>query len=213
LLVGFKLIFKDQTISSPEGITRPKNNVLMATLKVPVVWIASLFMLIYVGAEVSIGSWSYSFLTEERHAPILLAGWIVTGYWIGLTLGRLTLARVTLRIGSERLIQGCLVGVVIGALLVWLLPMYAASALGLVLIGFSFGPIYPTTIAFISNRVSNRILPSAIGFLASLGSVGAAVLPWFVGILAEHVGLWSLMPNVIILTAAMVCLWQALMKR
>jgi nitrate/nitrite transporter NarK len=60
------------------------------------------------------------------------------------------------------------------------------------------------------NQISIRILPSAIGFLASLGSVGAAVLPWFVDMLAEHIGLWSLMPNVIILTAAMVCLWQAL---
>jgi fucose permease len=209
LLVGFKLLFKAQTISSPDGITGPKNNVLVATLKVPVVWIAALFMLIYVGAEVSIGSWSYSFLTEERHAPILLAGWMISGYWIGLTLGRLTLARLTLRIGSELLIQGSLVGVVIGVLLVWLLPLYAASALGLGLIGFSFGPIYPTTIALISNRVSNRILPSAIGFLASLGSVGAAILPWFVGMLAEHFGLWSLMPYVLILTAAMVCLWQA----
>jgi fucose permease len=210
LLVGFKLAFKAQIISPPEGITRPKNNVLVATLRVPVVWIVAVFMLIYVGAEVSVGSWSYSFLTEGRHVPILLAGWMVSGYWIGLTLGRLTLARVALHIGSERLIQGCLVGVVVGVLLVWLVPTYATSAVGLGLVGFSFGPIYPTTIALISNRVSNRILPSAIGFLASLGSVGAAILPWLAGMLAEHIGLWSLMPFVIILTAAMVCLWQTL---
>ena len=213
LLVGFKLIFKAQTISPQEGITKPKNNVLMATLKVPVVWIAALFMLIYVGAEVSIGSWSYSFLTEERHVPILLAGWMVSGYWIGLTLGRLTLARVTLHVGSERLIQACLVGVVTGVLLVWLLPIYPVSALGLGLIGFSFGPIYPTTIALISNKVASRILPSAIGFLASLGSVGAAILPWFVGMLAEHIGLWSLMPFVMFFTVAMAGLWQALNAR
>jgi fucose permease len=210
LLVGFKLIFKEHNISSPEDVAKPRGNVLVAALKVPLVWIAALFMLIYVGAEVSVGSWSYSFLTEERHAPILLAGWMVSGYWIGLTLGRLTLARVTLHVGSKRLIQGCLVGVVTGVLLVWLLPINAASALRLGLIGFSFGPIYPTTIALISNRVSSRFLPSAIGFLASLGSVGAAILPWFVGMLAEHIGLWSLMPFVIILTALMVCLWQAL---
>jgi fucose permease len=214
LLVGFQLVFKEQNISSPEDVaTKPKNNVLVAALKVPFVWIAALFMLIYVGAEVSVGSWSYSFLTEERHASILLAGWMVSGYWIGLTLGRLTLARVALRVGSVRLIQGCLVGVVVGVLLVWLLPFYAVSAVGLGLIGFSFGPIYPTTIALISNKVSSRILPSAIGFMVSLGSVGAAVCPWLAGMLAEHVGLLSLMPYVIILTAVMVCLWQALQVR
>jgi len=214
VLIGFQLVFKDQNIPLQEDVvTTPKSNVLVAALRAPIVWIAALFMLIYVGAEVSVGSWSYSFLTEGRHAPILFAGWMVSGYWIGLTLGRLTLARVALRVGSERSIQGCLVGVVIGVLLVWLFPVYAVSAVGLGLIGFSFGPIYPTTIALISNKVSGRILPSAICFMVSLGSVGAAVCPWLAGMLAEHVGLWSLMPYVILLTAVMVCLWQVLQTR
>ena len=214
LLIGFQLVFREQNISPREdAATRPKSNVLVAALSVPMVWIAALFMLIYVGAEVSVGSWTYSFLTEERHAAILLAGWMVSGYWIGLTLGRLTLARVTLRIGSERLIPGCLVGVVIGGLFVWLLPVYAVSAVGLGLIGFSFGPIYPTTIALISNKVSSRILPSVIGFMVSLGSIGAAICPWLAGLLAQRFGLWSLMPYVIILTAAMVLLWRVLQVR
>ena len=214
LLIGFQLVFREQNISQREDTaTRPESNVLVAALSVPMVWIAALFMLIYVGAEVSVGSWTYSFLTEERHAPILLAGWMVSGYWIGLTLGRLTLARVTLRIGSERLILGCLVGVVIGGLFVWLLPVYAVSAVGLGLIGFSFGPIYPTTIALISDKVSSRILPSVIGFMVSLGSIGAAICPWLAGLLAQRFGLWSLMPYVIILTAAMVLLWRVLQVR
>ena len=208
LLIGLRLVFKD--VPPPEDVTRPKSNVLVATLRLPVVWIAAFFLLIYVGAEVSLGSWSYSFLTEERHASILLAGWMVGGYWLGLTLGRLALARVALRLGSERLIQGCLVGVVVGALLVWLVPISVVAAGGLGLIGFSFGPIYPITIALLSNRVSTHLLASAVGFLASLGSIGAALFPWFAGVLAEHIGLWSLMPYVLILTAAMVVLWQTL---
>lgn len=214
LLIGFQLVFKKQNISQREDAeTGPRGNVLVAALSAPIVWIAAFFMLIYVGAEVSVGSWTYSFLTEERDVPILLAGWMVSGYWIGLTLGRLTLARVTLWIGSERLILGCLLGVVIGALFVWLLPVYAISALGLGLIGFCFGPIYPTTIALISNKVSSRILPSVIGFMVSLGSIGAALCPWLAGVLAQRFGLWSLMPYVIILTAAMVLLWRVLRVR
>ncbi len=208
LWIGLRLVFKD--VPQPEDVTRPKSNVLVATLRLPVVWIAAFFLLVYVGAEVSLGSWSYSFLTEERHASILLAGWMVGGYWLGLTLGRLALARVALRLGSERLIQGCLVGVVVGALLVWLVPIPVVAAGGLGLIGFSFGPIYPITIALLSNRVSTHLLASAVGFLASLGSIGAALFPWFAGMLAEHIGLWSLMPYVLILTVAMVVLWQAL---
>jgi fucose permease len=82
--------------------------------------------------------------------------------------------------------------------------------LGLCLLGFSFGPIYPITISFLSSRVPAHILPGAIGFLASLGSVGAAVFPWIAGLLAQRVGLWSLMPLVIVLAIAMFCLWRLL---
>jgi len=42
LLVGFKLIFKPQNTSPSEDATRPKSNILVATLSVPVVWLAAL---------------------------------------------------------------------------------------------------------------------------------------------------------------------------
>jgi MFS family permease len=56
---------------------------------------------------------------QERGEPILFWGWIVSGYWVGLTLGRLLLGKVAQRIGNRRLIEACLSGVVVGMLLVW----------------------------------------------------------------------------------------------
>ncbi len=214
LLVGLVLAFKDRRAIAGGGIkTEAKSNVLITALRIRIVWIAALFLLFYVGTEVSLGSWSYSFLTEERHGSTLVMGWVVSGYWAGLTLGRLTLARVAQRVGEKRLIQGCLAGIIVGVLLVWLVPIGAVSAIGLCLVGFSLGPIYPTTIALMSKLVSSRLLPSAIGFLASLGSVGAALFPWLAGNLAQAVGLWSLLPYVITLTIFMLCLWIALQAR
>ena len=214
LLAGLLLAFKDQKATSGGGKqAETKSNVLLTALKMRIVWIAALFLLFYVGTEVSLGSWSYSFLTEERHGSPLVMGWVVSGYWAGLTLGRLTLARVALRVGEKRLIQGCLAGIIAGILLVWLVPTGVVSALGLCLVGFSLGPIFPTTIALMSKVVSSRLLPSAIGFLASLGSVGAALFPWLAGNLAQAIGLWSLLPYVITLTIFMLCLWIVLQVR
>jgi len=190
-----------------------EGNVLATALRLRVVWLGALFLLFYVGSEVSLGSWSYSFLTEERHGALLLTGWVVSGYWLGLTVGRLALAKVAQRIGAQRLIELCLVGVVVGLLLVWLVPVEIVSAGALWLIGFSLGPIFPTTIALMSKLVSARILPSAIGFLASLGSMGGALFPWLAGNLAQRVGLWSLLPFVIVLTIFMLGLWFALQKQ
>lgn len=190
-----------------------KQNVLFTALATRIVWLAAFFLLFYVGTEVSLGSWSYSFLTEERHGAPLLMGWAVSGYWLGLTLGRLTLARVALNLGEKRMIQVCILGVVAGVLLIWLVPLNGVSAFGLCLTGYCLGPIFPTTIALMSRLVPARILPSAIGFLASLGSMGAALFPWLAGNLAQFIGLWTLLPYVILLTLVMLCLWMLLQAR
>ena len=214
LLIGFRLIFReDKKTLRLEDVAQREGNILVTTLKLPVVWITAFFLLLYVGAEVSVGSWVYSFLTEERHNSILFSGWLVSGYWTGLTLGRVALARVALRIGNRRLVQYCLAGAIMGALIFWLVPLYLVSAFGLCLVGFSFGPIYPITISFLSDKVSQSVLPGAVGLLASLGSIGGSMFPWLEGVLAQQVGLWSLMPLVILLTIAMICLWQVLQVR
>ncbi len=50
------------------------------------------------------GSWSYSFLTEQRHGLPLFSGWIISGYRLGLTLGRITLAQIVQHLGEKRMI-------------------------------------------------------------------------------------------------------------
>lgn len=213
LFIAVMLSFKRRTATAQERGASTEKNTLASTLKRRIVWIVALFLLFYVGTEVSLGNWSYSFLLEERHGLPLFSGWIVSGYWIGLTLGRLVLPRVALRFGDKRLIQGCLIGVATGVLIVWLIPLNAVAAFGLCFTGFCLGPIFPTTIGLMSQLVPSRILASAIGFLASLGSMGAALFPWLAGNLAQAVGLWSLMPYVITLTIAMMVFWFTLQRQ
>ena len=200
-------------MTSHEEEQKAGGNVLFLALRQRVVWLAALFLLFYVGTEVSLGSWSFSFLTQERHGQILFSGWIVSGYWVGLTLGRLLLGKVAQRIGSRRLIEACLCGVVVGILLVWVVPQLAVATFALFLTGFSLGPIFPTTIALMSDTLPSRILSSAIGFLASLGSIGGALLPWIAGNLAQHFGLWTLLPYIMALTAIMLVLWVIIQTR
>ncbi len=213
LFVAVMIFFKRRTVTEQEGGKSSEKNTLASTLKRRIVWIVAFFLLFYVGTEVSLGNWSYSFLLEERHGLPLISGWIVSGYWLGLTLGRLVLPQVALRFGDKRLIQGCLIGVIIGVLIVWLIPINAVASFGLCFTGFCLGPIFPTTIGLMSQLVPSRLLASAIGFLASLGSMGAALFPWLAGNLAQAVGLWSLMPYVITLTIAMMLFWLALQRQ
>ena len=211
LLLGFAVVFSHQL---PGTATRKDEgaatgNVLLAALRVPVVWWGSLFLLLYVGIEVSLGNWSYSFLIEGRHQQAFLSSLTVSGYWLGLTLGRFTLSNLAERLGMSNvgLIYGCMAGIIIGVLIIWLLPFEVAAAIGFCFIGFSLGPIYPTTVALMPKLVSNRLVSSAIGFLVSLSILGIAVFPWLAGVLAQSVGIWSLLPYTVVLTVLMLVFW------
>lgn len=186
------------------------SNLLFAALRLRGVWLAAFFLLFYVGTEVGLGNWGYSFLTIARSGPSLFSAWIISGYWCGLTLGRLTLANLIPRLGVRRLITLCLGGVMLGVLLAWVLPGVWGAACGFCIIGFCLGPLFPTAIALMPQLVAPRLLPSAIGFLACLGSGGGALFPWLAGNLIQHLGYWFLLPFALVLTVSMLGIWLAL---
>jgi fucose permease len=209
LFVGFAFAFKAARTARS---TREEGggNVMRAMLRLRVVWVAAAFLFVYVGLEVSLGIWAYSFLVEERRDPTGFSGVAVSGYWLGLTVGRLVMGRLGAKLGNMRLIRLCLAGTVAGITLVMLLPFPPLEAQGLWLVGFSLGPIFPTTISLMSGIVQARLLPGVVGFLAGLGAMGAAIFPAAAGALAQLLGLWSLLPFEIALTLLMVALWLRL---
>jgi fucose permease len=217
LFVSIILAFSSSTSGKQQQATAPevpgREGQLRAAIRLRIVWLIAIFLFFYVGIEHSIGNWSYSFLTEQRHIQPLFSGWIVSGHWLGLTLGRIALAPIAQRLGEKRVIQLCLFGSFGSMILVWLSPFPTLSAFGLFLIGFSLGPIFPTTIALTSRFLPGRFLPSAIGFLTSLTSIGAAFFPWLVGYLAQHSSLNILFPYVLLLTLAMFGFWMVLRRR
>jgi fucose permease len=190
-------------------------NLMLASLKQKSVWLTSLFLLVYVGVEMSLGIWSYTFLTEGKNYPKELSSWAVSGYWAGLTAGRLILAKLAegRGVGDRGLLGGCLVGTVGGIGLIWLGPNEISAIVGLVLVGFSLGPIYPTSMAVLSKQVDKKLVPSAIGFTASLSIVGVTMFPWLAGVLAQGFGLGTLPVYGLVLTALMVGFWRLLFQK
>ncbi len=215
LLIGLLALFRHQSSGAAhEGQTGEGENGLLAALKIPVVWFTTLFLLFYVGVEVSLGSWGYTFLLENRHESDLLAGGIVSGYWLGLTLGRFILNNIAgrLRLGLSGLMYTCMGGIVLGILMIWLIPGVVASAVAFCLTGLSLGPIYPSTVALVPDIVPSRMVSSAIGFLVGLSILGVALFPWIAGTLAQYTGIWSLLPYSVGLTVIMLALWWTIRR-
>lgn len=66
-----------------------------------VTWLCAAFLLGYVGAEVALGGWIVTFMMRVRHGGAFASGMTATGFWIGITVGRVVLGFVTPRIGEK----------------------------------------------------------------------------------------------------------------
>ena len=53
------------------------------------------------------------------------------------------------------------------------------------MIGLSYGPIYPTTLAIAGDRYSQRA-GTVFGLLFSIALIGGMTFPWAVGQVSEH---------------------------
>jgi fucose permease len=140
---------------------------------------------------------------------------VVSGYWLGLTLGRFLLNAGATRagIGVLGMMYGCLVGVAAATVLTWLGPNDVVVTVGFGLIGFFLGPVFPTTIAVLPRLVPPRLVATAVGLLVGASVVGGSVFPWLAGALAQGLGLGSLLPYSLLLSILLIVTWRAIGDR
>jgi fucose permease len=157
------------------GGQRGANKRLRAALGQRVTWLVALFLFLYVGIEVALSGWVVTFFLRVRHAPPFSAGLTSTGFWAGLTLGRVTLGFLTPRVG-ERLAVTVYLLVSMGLVLIfWLVPNLYVSAVAIALVGYFIGPLFPAAIVAAAKLLKKESHIPAIGFAAAVGGAGSAV--------------------------------------
>ncbi|MBD2089016.1 MFS transporter [Microcoleus sp. FACHB-1515] len=183
---------------------------LRQVVRTPVVLVMGLLLLVYVGTEASIGNWAYAVQTIGRDLPTQTAGYSVSAYWLGLTIGRFALGQFVARLGAVRVVTLSLLLLLIGLLCWWQLPQVWLS---LPLIGFALAAIFPTTIWLVPQRVAPAIVPAAIGLITSVASLGAAIIPTSVGWIADRAGLEQIPALMLLLAIGLLALHAWLVQR
>ncbi|PWY67647.1 MFS transporter [Aspergillus sclerotioniger CBS 115572] len=177
-----------------------------------VTWICTLFLLIYVGTEVTLGGWTVVFMMRVRHATPFASGMAVTGFWLGITCGRVFLGFITPMIGEELSVTLYALCVIIFGFVFWLVPNFYVSAVAVSLQGFFLGPLFPVLIVVATKILPQSLHVSSIGFASAIGGAGAALLPFAVGSLAESQGVQILQPFIIGLSVGILLLWLCLWR-
>jgi fucose permease len=188
---------------------------LAAALRDRGVLLGAAFLAVYVGLEIGMGNWGFSYLVEARGLSRSLAGYSVSGYWLGLTVGRFLISPVAARVGASTvaMMYACLIGVVVATTLAWLSPVAILASVALMLLGFFLGPIFPTTMAIVPQLTEERLAPAAIGVLNAGSTVGGSALPWLAGAVSQATGIWTLLPFTLALGALQFAGWRPLARR
>ncbi|KAI9798030.1 MAG: hypothetical protein M1835_005033 [Candelina submexicana] len=173
-----------------------------------VTWICAFFLLGYVGIEVALGGWVVEFMIKVRHGDPFASGMTSTGFWLGITIGRVILGFVTAKIGENIAI----VTYLSLALGLELPPQFIISAVAVAFLGFVLGPLFPAAVVATTKLLPKHLHVSAIGFAAAFGGSGGALFPFAVGALAQAKGVQVLQPFVLAVLAVILGLWLLLPK-
>ncbi|KXH61841.1 hypothetical protein CNYM01_09036 [Colletotrichum nymphaeae SA-01] len=182
-------------------------------LKNKLSWIFAIFVFGYCGAEVALGGWIVVFMTRIRGATSVTGGAVATGFWGGMTAGRLFLSLVTIRLGEFWAMFLYLGVTIVLELIFWLVPNLVVSAVAAALIGVAMGPMYPVAVVLITKVMPRSLHVGTIGFAAAFGGSGGAILPFAVGAIAQAKGVQTLQPIVLAICVVLGLLWVLLPRQ
>ncbi|KAF1996832.1 MFS general substrate transporter [Amniculicola lignicola CBS 123094] len=199
--------------NNPRTTNTKDNRMKEALIRMPyarVTWVCAVFLLGYVGIEVALGGWIVKFMLEVRDGGDFASGMTATGFWMGLTVGRIVLGFVTPRLGEKLAIAIYLPLTMALELIFWLVPQFYVSAVAVALQGFFLGPLFPAAIVAATKLLPRHLHVSAIGFAAAFGGSGAAIFPFAVGAIAQGHGVQVLQPVILALLGVILVLWLSL---
>jgi fucose permease len=175
-------------------------------------WLCAAFSLTYVGVETSISGWVVSFMLRERHASSYVAGLSSSCYWIGMAIGRLVLGFATDRMGVRRATVLYFLSAIAFEALFAVFRSPEASLVFMTVLGFVMGPLFPSGVVVLTRLLPAELHVAAVSFVASLGQIGGAFLPFVIGAVVQGLGIGVFRFAILSETLLALLVWLAFAK-
>ncbi|KAJ7065045.1 MFS general substrate transporter [Mycena amicta] len=211
LFFVFRLRTLDECLASvgeaaPAETGTSEHSTFRQILSLKTVHLLALFILVYVGVEVTIGGWIVTFIIDVRGGGAS-SGYISAGFFGGLMTGRIALLWLNQKVGERRIIYIYTLLAIGLELVVWLVPSLIGNAIAVSFVGVLLGPIYPLVMNHTGRVLPRWLLTGSIGWIAGFGQAGSAVFPFITGAIASKTGIKSLQPLLVSMMGFMLILW------
>lgn len=125
-----------------------------------------------------------------------------------MAVGRLALGPLTDRIGVRRATVLYFILAVLTEILFVVLPHAIVSVVLMVTLGFLMGPLFPSGVIVLTQLLPKELHVAAVSFVASLGQVGGALLPFGIGAVVEGMGIGVFKYAILVQSVLAMLLWM-----
>lgn len=185
---------RGEEVSAATGLTMRSFGYFMALL------------FLYGGLETCLSGWLTTYALRYGEKTLAVSEYTTLLLWMALTVGRAASSVVMLRVG-EKTTQRWGLGLAV-VFTVGLATAHSAAGIAAfaVLLGLSLAPFFPATFALL---MAERPAARQAGIVLAVSGLGAAALPWLMGVVSTRTG--SLQVALILpLAAAVVLLGMSL---
>lgn len=177
------LLFYSMRLDTMPSAAREKSDT--AFLRDRHFWYSAAFLFGQQCAEISVTGWLVTYFKDQGILTGVFSELTVTVIWTAMLVGRLALAFVIP--SASRLYSLTLMSA--ASLVTYLLMLFASNGVlalvTLFLFGLSISGAYPTVIARANRSMSN----ASVGVLLPVGGIGAILMPYITGAVAERIGI------------------------
>jgi MFS transporter, FHS family, glucose/mannose:H+ symporter len=137
------------------------------------------------GNEACIAGWTSTYVDVTGYSP-RIATLVLATYWAALMLSRVLAARLLRGFGKGQLVAAAAFLSLAGCVVLLSARSLVSFFVGTALIGLSYAPIFPTTLAIAGDRNPERA-GTVFGLLFSVALIGGMTFPWAVGQISQGI--------------------------
>jgi fucose permease len=136
-------------------------------------------MLFFGAAEVSISTWSPTFLRITRSFLITKAGWAISTYWLAVGAGRIIISSISGKLKTDYLLLVLSIISFIGIVLFVFVPSPIIIFIAIALTGMGLSGIQPLITAK-GSSILNKGIGFAISMLSAAAALGGSLGPYII---------------------------------
>ena len=180
----------------------------------PAVLVGGIALFCYIGLESSMGGFITTYLKDAGYEEDS-AGNLLSGFWVSLMIARVVAALILSRtqaIPGGAAITGLAIVAVIAIGIMVTAESKKAGAVGTILAGLSFGPIFPTIVGVTYTKAATNA-GSVFGLIFAIGLLGGVAVPYLIGRYSARLtirkSLQIALGVAVLLTIVNLCMWLA----